>query len=153
MLRKIALFGLVAVGLLFAPTERLDPGLNIIRRSNGTIFEGDTLVQNDTIWSAIYSLGAKDLSGYFTWSVDLDSVNGDVTGKVLCYEGNREGNLNRSTTLVTWTTATFDGATLDSCWTLSLIGTQFMRLAVINNSATASDSFYIDELRINAPGN
>ena len=151
-MRKIILMGLLAVGFLFAPTERLDPGLNIIKRSNGTIFEGDTVAQYDTVWSAIYSIGSKDLSGYFVWSVDLDSINGDVTGKVLCYEGNREDNLNRSTTLVTWTTATFDGATLDSCWTLSLIGTQFMRLAVINGSSTSSDSFYIDELRINAPG-
>jgi len=144
--------GLLAVTMAFAPTERLDPGLNIMRRSNGTIFEGDTVAVNDTIWSAVYSIGSKELSGYFVWSIDLDSINGDVTGAVLCYEGNLETNLNRSTALVTWTTATFDGATLDSCWTLSLIGAQFVKFGIANTSSTSSDSFFIDEFRVNAPG-
>ena len=76
-----------------------------------------------------------------------------MTGKVLCYEGNRESNLNRMTTLVTWTTATFDGATLDSVWALSLIGTQYVKFGIANTSATASDSFQVDEFRVNAPGN
>lgn len=135
---------MIMVALLFA-TEPIEPGINWVKDSNGTVFVNKsigTTATKDTINSAIYEIASvQQASEYHNVRIVIDSVSGVFSILVELHEGYDGTNWEFKTTLGT---LTITDAQLDTILEVNLYPTPFFYLMFRETDASTADSADID---------